>query len=200
MRSNFLLAAACFGGIATAISPLVGHAQARPDVPGRIWGEFGIAAARHDGLCGTCAQSRSLGGPAVTASAGLTLDRGLGIAIAARGFQSFRFEYPRTSKYAFALTQYTLPWSSAVTVNAGAGYGRHSGDGSRTLDAGGTISRAGPVVLLGVAARVLPRSHFAFVLTADVVQSIGGSYRPRLLTIGIALNVSSGETYQASTR
>lgn len=177
------------------LSSMTARAQARPDVPGRIWGEFGIARARHDGTCNGCSFRGSVSGAAITASAGLTVDHGLGIAVAGRIFQSLSFDFSRSGKYALALGQYTPSVAPAITLNAGGGYGSHSGDGVPSVN-GNPTSRAGAVVSLGVAVRMMPRSRGALALTADMIRSVSGPYRPNLFALGLAINVSSGEPYE----
>jgi hypothetical protein len=165
-----------------ALTALDAHAQGRPAGAGRGWIELGITASRQTGRCIGCTGSSAVGGPSVSAAAGITLPHCLGVALLARNFVVFSFDFAQSSQYVVALAQYTPPSAGMLTLNAGVGRGRHSEDQ-------GTSNGVGAVLHAGAAVRIVPRSMFALSLTADVVQSVGGSpsSHPRLISVGLGI-------------
>ena len=163
-------------------------AQARPAGDHRLWVEIGVAAARQMRRCLSCNESASVGGASVTAAAGSTLLQGFGVALLGRAFQELGLDSWLKSRYVVSLCQYTPRAMSLMTINAGAGWGRHSAEPSSAGSSG-----AGAIIYAGTALRVPPRGTFALSVTADVIQSISGTpdSHPRLLSIGVAIGAAT---------
>ena len=166
----------------------ISYAQGRPTGDRRIWAEIGIAAAQQMRRCLSCNESATVGGASATAAAGATLRHGFGVALLGRAFQQFGFESWLKSRYIVALGQYTPSVMSLLTVNAGAGWGRHSAEPSSVKSTG-----SGAIIYAGTAFRIPPRGTFALSLTADVMQSISGTpdSHARLLSIGVAVSAAT---------
>ena len=164
------------------------QAQGRPTGDGRIWGEIGISAARQTHRCVTCSDDAAIGGASLTGSAGVTLTHGLGVGLLARSFHQFDFESWLNSRYVVALAQYTPRRLTPLTLDAGGGWGRYSGEGADAANNG-----TGAVVYASVALRMPPGGALALCVTADVIQSVSGapSTHPRLLSVGIAIGAAS---------
>lgn len=160
------------------------RAQGRPSGEGRIWVELGLAASQQAGRCVTCTPS-AIGGPSISAAGGVTLRRGFGAAVLGRAFQQFSFESSLNSRYFVALAQYAPARVPLLTLNAGAGWARHSGD----FVSGEPSDGSGAVLYAGTALRLPPRSTYAITVTADILQSIEGSPspHPRLFSVGLAI-------------
>ena len=174
--------------------PAFAHAQSHPVGAHRVWAELGIGGASQTVRCGGCSSVFSNGGPIVSGAIGLTLPHGLGIALAGRAFQVFSFDVSQGSKYVIALGQYTPRNLAPLTFNAGMGWANHHGDQvSYTKDADDAV------VAGGVALRLPARSRFALAVTADAVQSFGGtSSQPRLVSVGLALSLASARANAGS--
>lgn len=185
---RFSLLAAGHACLATGASNA--GAQARPDVPGRIWGEVSVSAVSQSPACRDCNALQSYVGRALTGSAGLTLSRGLGVAVVGRAFHTFNFDFSRGSRYVIAIGQFTPSQARWLTVNAGAG--RVSHDES---DSPARYEGSGAAILFGAALRLPPLSRFALSLTSDMTHPVGGSgYRATAFSIGLGINISSGES------
>jgi hypothetical protein len=181
-----VLVAALLGA---APAPVV-HAQGRPAGDGRIWIELGLGSSRQAGRCQNCIPDASIGGPSLSAAGGVTLGRGFGVALLGREFQELTFDGASfKSSYVVALAQYAPDRVPLLSVNGGAGWARHS-----SVSADGS----GAVLYAGTALRLPPRSRFAVVVTADVVQSIHGSPSPhlRLLSVGLAIGAATSPLHR----
>jgi len=77
-----------------------------------------------------------------------------------------------------------------VTLNGGAGWGRHAGDTTPFTSDG-----SGAIIFAGAALRLPARAPLALSVSADLMQSISGGPvpHPRLLSIGIAAVVATTE-------
>jgi hypothetical protein len=164
------------------------QAQGRPVGDGRIWFELGLAASQQAGRCVTCTPS-AIGGASVSAAGGVTLSRGFGVAVLGRAFQQFSFESSLSSRYFMALAQYAPARVPVLTLNAGAGWARHSGDDVSRDPSNGS----GAALYAGTALRLPARSTYAITLTADILQSIEGSPspHPRLFSVGLAIGAAT---------
>ena len=182
---SWLVAALC-----VAVPPMLVGAQGRPAGNGRVWAELGIAAGQQTQRCHTCIGTSTIGGAALTVAAGSTLPRGFGIALLGRAFNQLDFESTLRSRYVVALGQFTPPGVSFVTLNGGAGWGRHAGDTTPFTSDG-----SGGIIFAGAALRLPARAPLALSVTADLMQSISGrpDPHPRLLSIGIAVGVATTE-------
>ena len=175
-------------GLPLACVATAAPAQARPGGAGRAWGELALGGASQAPRCASCARKSAAAGPVLSAAAGVTLPRGFGLAVLGRAFQEVNFEHSQTSRYVVALGQYAPPGAAALTLSAGAGWGRHRGDSAPYANDG-----EGAVLAAGVALRLPARPALSASLTADLLQAVGGAtaYRPRQLTVGLGLNVAT---------
>ena len=153
------------------------HAQGRPSGDGRIWLELGLAASRLE---------PNIGGPSLTVAGGVTLHRGVGVAVLGRAFDDFSFESSQLhSRYVVALAQYAPPRVSLLSLNAGAGWARHS-----SSIASNPSNGSGAVLYVGSALRLPARSAVALTVVADVLQPIDDS-PSRLFSVGLAIGAAT---------
>ena len=157
--------------------------QGRPAGVGRIWAEFGLAAAQQSGRSGYT----GIGGASITGTVGTTIARGLGAALLVRGFQQFGFETTTNSRYVIGVAQYSPRIAQQVSLNAGGGWGRH------TVDDFPSAAESGAVMYAGGALRLPARSTVALTLFGDVMQSVSGASasRPRLVSVGIGIGFAT---------
>ena len=143
----------------------------------------------------TCFGTTSVGGASVSAATGVTLPGGLGVAVLGRAFNQLSFESWLKSRYAVALAQYSPPALEILTLNAGAGWGRHSSEPNDASANGG-----GAILYSGVALRLPPKGSVALSVTADLIQSVSGAPRPhpRLVSFGVAIGAASAARSLAS--
>lgn len=160
------------------------QAQGRPSGMGRIWWELGIGAAAEARRCTTCIDNATVGGASLSAVGGVTLPHGLGVSVLWRAFQQLGFESPLNSRYVVGLVQFTPSPAAALTLNVGAGRGRHTAE-----QAGDPANGTGAALYAGAALRVPPRGGLALSITADVLQTVDGAPRPhpRLFSVGLAI-------------
>ena len=134
-----------------------------------------------------------MGGPSASLSFGLTITPRFGVALLGRAFSEFSFDYSHGASYYIGLAQWApVP---GITLNAGLGLGKQSGDQPPDGDNG-----SGTVVAGGVAIRLPSKSAFGLALNADWIKTVSGtvqtasgqgsSYRPLLFTVGLGLNIA----------
>ena len=169
------------------------EAQGRPSGDGRIWVELGLAASQQAERCVTCTPS-AIGGASVSVAGGVTLRRGFGVGVLGRAFQQLGFEGPWfNSRYYVALAQYAPTPAPLLSLNAGAGWARHSAE--RPDDPG---NGSGAVLYAGTSLRLPARSTYAITVTADILQSFEGSPspHPRLFSVGLAIGAAGSSLHR----
>jgi hypothetical protein len=131
----------------------------------------------------------------------MTLTRRVGLAVVGREFSEFSFENSHSATYFLALAQYSL--APPLTLNAGLGSSAQHGDHAPYGDNG-----AGAAIAAGLSLRFPTQSTFGLALNVDWIQTVSGtlrtasevpgsSYRPRLFTIGLGVNLA-GDALQHS--
>ena len=206
MTSLRLLAAHVLTAVALPlVCPAIARAQTQPTGPGRGWIAIALEANDERQGCTSCPRATASGlGGVVTA--GVTLPRRFGVAIAARKFVEVNFEYSQQSRYILGLVQYSPSFSDALTINVGAGRGAHEGDALPYGNNGTTT-----VVAAGAGLRLPSTSPVALTLTMDVVQAIAGNratgtttstepFRPRLFAVGLGVSFASSRPLLRATR
>ena len=186
--------AAVAGSVLVAGTGAALHAQGRPAGDGRIWVELGVAAGQQAGRCVTCIPNATIGGASLSAAGGVTLRRGFGVAVLGRAFNQVSFESPfYKSRYVVALAQYAPPLVPLLSLNAGGGWVRHTGDIAADPSNG-----SGAALYAGSAVRLPARSSVAVTVVADVLQTIGGSLvsHPRLLSVGLSIGAATAPRHR----
>lgn len=180
-RSRLGQRSACALLVAVILQPAL-HAQDRPiGSLSRFWLSAGVGFGQEEVRCTGCPNRGSIGGLAVTASAGVTLPLNTGIAIAVHRFKQISLEYPQDSRYLLILGQYdpsrapivrrVLPGLSGVTINAGLGHGRYWSDDQFPF----SVRGSGLIGSAGIALRVPASSVAAFSVSASYLGAFTGT-------------------------
>ena len=172
-------------------------AQAMPSGAKRAWLELNAGIARQDQNCRGCTLPGTIGGFTAAGAIGLTVTPKVGLAVVARDFTEFSFEYSQTSTYYIALAEYNPVPTLPLTINGGVGAGQHRGDNAPYGNNG-----SGSVLAAGLALRIPGgRSRAGLTVTADWILSVSGRStassgqttpaHPSLLALGLGLNVAT---------
>jgi hypothetical protein len=189
MNTRLLFALCCAAPVARATG------QALPAGADRPWVELTVGAGREIQNCPGCARDNRVGGPTATLAGGLTITPQFGIALLARAFTEFTLEQTdngQGSTYLMAVGQFSPPRASWFTLDAGGGYGHHTGNNVGD----------GAAVSTGFALRATGGSRFGVTLDLSVIQSVTGqtrsatlggqstSYHPTLVSIDLGLSLA----------